>query len=82
MSRLLSFLRQSYNAMAKLKKYAKGNRKFFSHDKDVVNFEAACCGQGVLEFSYLCTKVAERLPDWWESLVNLKAPRSRRRKER
>ena len=35
----------------------------------------------MLEFSYLsCADVAELLPDWCESLV--KAPRSRRRKER
>ena len=56
----------------------RANRKFFSHDKDAVNFGAACCGQGVLEFSYLCTKVAELLPDWRFGEGATKSPSERK----
>ena len=43
-----AIIRHDGESPTKLKKYAKGpHGSFFSHNKDVVNFEAACRDQGV-----------------------------------
>ena len=47
----VAIIRRDGESPPKFKKYADGpHESFFSYNKDAVNFEAACCGQGLLEF--------------------------------